>query len=316
MSSSLKRLAKRFALALPVVGPYVRNVDSLRQSFCPAHPPGHYYSPIPDLLDIKAGEDTIWPRKTRKDLPGIDLNERAQLELLERLAQFYPEQPFSDQKTDNLRYYFVNDFFSFSDGIFYHCMIRHLQPKNVVEIGSGFSSCVLLDTNDLFFRSAIRCTFIDPEPQRLYGLLKAEDRMRIEILPKRLQDVDLGVFRKLAAGDILFIDSSHVAKTGSDVNLIIFEILPSLAPGVHVHIHDVFYPFEYPREYVYNKWAWNEIYMLRAFLLENPTYRITIFPSFLEQFHGDELRKALPVAWRHPEGWPTLRGASLWLERL
>src|ERR1019366_1899951 len=103
---------------------------------------------------------------------------------------------------------------------------------------------------------------------------------------------------------------------GSDVNLIFFEILQALAPGVHVHIHDVFYPFEYPREYVYKKWAWNELYLLRAFLCYNREFQITIFPSCLERFHGEHLQKTLPLAWRHPRLWPTLRGASLWIERV
>ena len=314
MVSSLKRVVKRLALALPHVGGYVRNVDRLRASF--GHPPGHYYSPVPNLEEVKAKEDLIWQRETTNVIPGIDLNEQAQLRLLDQLAQYYPQQPFTEQRADRLRYYFANDFFSFSDGIFYYCMLRHLKPKRVIEIGSGFSSCVLLDTNDLFFDSAIRCTFIDPEPQRLYGLLKPEDKSRVEVLPKRLQDVGLDLFSELSAGDILFIDSSHVSKTGSDVNLIFFEILQALAPGVQVHIHDVFYPFEYPREYVYKQWAWNELYLLRSFLSFNREFRITMFPSFLERFHGEQLQRALPLAWRHPQSWPTLRGASLWMERV
>ena len=208
-----------------------------------------------------------------------------------------------------MRYYFLNDCFSFSDAIFYHCMLRHLKPRRVIEIGIGFSSSVLLDTNDKCFDSAIRFTFIDPEPERMYGLLKPNDAQRIQVFPKMLQDVGLGLFKELSAGDILFVDSSHVSKTGSDVNLIFFDRLPTLAPGVHVHFHDVFYPFEYPREDVYKKWAWNELYLLRAFLCYNREFQITLFPSFLERFHGEQLQKAMPLAWRHPRLWPTLRGA-------
>jgi hypothetical protein len=195
-------------------------------------------------------------------------------------------------------------------------MLQHLKPKRVVEIGSGFSSCVLLDTNDLFFDSGIRCTFIDPNPQRLYGLLEPADINKIEVVPKQLQDIGLSCFSELSAGDILFVDSSHVSKTGSDVNMILFDILPALPAGVHIHVHDIFYPFEYPREYVYRQWAWNELYLLRAFLCYNRDFRITIFPSFLERFHGEHLQNALPLAWRHPPKWPTLRGASLWIERV
>jgi methyltransferase family protein len=314
VNSGLKRILRKCALALPGLGAYVRNAENLRDSL--PYPPGHYHSPIPSIEEVKAREAAIWQGETIKGIAGIDLNEQAQLRLLDQLAHYYPRQPFTEQKTPNLRYYFLNDCFSFSDAIFYHCMLRHLKPKRVIEIGIGFSSSVLLDTNDLFFDSAIRCTFIDPEPQRLYGLLKPEDTRKIEVLPKLLQDVGLGLFSELSAGDILFIDSSHVAKTGSDVNLIFFEILQALAPGVHVHIHDVFYPFEYPREYVYKKLAWNELYLLKAFLCYNRDFRITIFPSFLERFHGEKLQRVLPLAWRHPRLWPTLRGASLWIERV
>lgn len=292
----------------------MRNVENVLGSM--SHPPGHYHSPIPGIEEVRAREAAIWQGETINGIPGIALNEQAQLRLLDQLAPYYPQQPFTEEKTPDLRYYFLNDCFSFSDAIFYHCMLRHLKPRRVIEIGIGFSSSVLLDTNDRFFDSAIRCTFIDPEPERMYGLLKPEDAQRIEVIPKMLQDVGPGLFNELSAGDILFVDSSHVSKTGSDVNLLFFEILPALAPGVHVHFHDVFYPFEYPREYVYKKLAWNELYLLRAFLCYNREFQITMFPSFLERFHGEQLQKTLPLAWRHPRLWPTLRGASLWIKRV
>ncbi len=311
MTSSLKKILKKSALAMPVVGPHF---ESYLRSRSDPNAPGEYYSPIPDLEDVKAREAEIWQRENSAEIPGIDLNENAQLQLLDRLAQYHLDQPFSEHQTHARRYYFANDFYSFSDGIFYYCMLRHLKPKRVIEIGSGFSSCVLLDTNELFFDSKIRCTFIDPNPERLFGLLRPVDN--IEVVPKRLQETGLGCFDELSAGDILFVDSSHVSKTGSDVNMILFDILPRLPAGVHVHIHDIFYPFEYPREYVYNRWAWNELYLLRAFLINNHEFRITIFPSFLERFHGERLQSALPLAWKHPLKWPTLRGASLWIERV
>ena len=121
----------------------------------------------------------------------------------------------------------------------------------------------------MFFDNEIQCTFIEPHPKLLKSLLKQGDLERIEIVPRPLQDVDLELFESLRANDILFIDSTHVAKIGSDVNRIFFEILPALATGVYVHFHDIFYPFEYPREWIYEGRAWNEAYMLRAFLMYN-----------------------------------------------
>lgn len=312
---TLRALAKKALKALPILGGYLRETDRLR-AFS-AFPPGHYYSPIPDFDGLKQDEGRIWAREGERGIPGIDLNEQGQLELLDKLACQYPEQPFHESKRANLRYYFKNDFFSFSDGIFYFCMLRHLRPRRVVEIGSGFSSALLLDTSGLFFGTGISCTFIDPDPIRLQGLLMPADAGMVEMIPKRLQDVATDVFSGISAGDILFIDSSHVSKIGSDVNMLLFEILPKLQKGVYVHIHDVFYPFEYPREYVLgHRWAWNELYAIRAFLSFNSAFQITLFPSFLERFHGERLQKTFPLAWNHPPRWPTLRGASLWIKRV
>ncbi|MGA7416173.1 MAG: class I SAM-dependent methyltransferase [Bryobacteraceae bacterium] len=310
MPPSFETIAKKPALALSSVGQRFFGWLSV------PHAPGHYYSPIPDIEEVKAREGVIWRRENTKGIPGIELNEQAQLQLLDGLTRYYTELPFAEYKSTNRRYYFANAFFSFSDAIFYYCLLRHFRPKRVIEIGSGFSSCVLLDTNDLFFDSAIRCTFIEPNPQRLYGLLKPSDAGRIEVVAKQLQDVGLDCFSELSAGDILFVDSSHVSKTGSDVNMILFDILSALPVGVHIHVHDVFYPFEYPREFVYRRWAWNEMYLLRAFLSYNREFDITIFPSFLERFHSERLQSALPLAWTPYPMWPNLRGASLWIQRV
>jgi hypothetical protein len=313
MASMLKAAAKKAVVTLSSMGSQFRTCMRFRSI---PHPPGHFYSPIPDLREVKAREKDIWRREAAKEIPGIDLNEQAQLELLDRLKAYYAEQPFTEEKTPHCRYYFANDFFNFCDGIIYYCMLRHLKPKRVIEIGSGFSSCVLLDTNDLFFDSTIRCTFIEPHPERLYSLMGPAGGDKVQVISKPLQDIDVDCFRELSPGDMLFVDSSHVSKVGSDVNVILFEIVPALAPGVHIHFHDVFYPFEYPREWVYRRWAWNELYLLKAFLSHNRDFSISLFESFLERFHGERLRDALPLAPRHSSAGPTLTGGSLWIERV
>jgi Methyltransferase domain len=313
MASMLKAAAKKAAGKLSSMGSQFRTCMRFRSI---PHPPGHFYSPIPDLRDVKAREKDIWRREAAKEIPGIDLNEQAQLELLDRLKAYYAEQPFTEEPTPHRRYYFANDFFGFCDATIYYCMLRHLKPKRVIEIGSGFSSSVLLDTNDLFFDSSIRCTFIEPYPERLYSLMGPADGDKIQVISRPLQDIDVDCFRELSPGDILFVDSSHVSKVGSDVNMILFEVIPALAPGVHIHFHDVFYPFEYPREWVYRRWAWNELYILKAFLSHNRDFSISLFPSFLELFHPERLRNALPLAQRHSSAWPTLTGGSLWIERV
>jgi hypothetical protein len=270
-------------------------------------PPGHFYSPVPSLAEVEQDEARIFGEVPR-GLPGIEMHEPAQLELLEELSRFYPEIPFKAQKTDGLRYYFENPAYSYSDAIFLHCMIRHLRPRRIVEVGSGFSSCATLDTNDRFFSGSIALSFIDPYPELLLELLGEEDRKRVRIVPQRLQDVALAEFSALEANDILFIDSTHVSKVGSDVNRIFASILPALAPGVHVHIHDVFWPFEYPKEWIYAGRAWNELYVLRAFLQYNRAFRVLLMNNFIERFHQPWLAERMPLVLKNP-------GGSLWLRR-
>jgi hypothetical protein len=178
----------------------------------------------------------------------------------------------------------------------------------MIEVGSGYSSCVTLDTNDLFFKGSIRCTFIEPHTDTLFSLLRPDEGERLDVVPTRLQDVDLNVFQELGPNDILFIDSTHVSKTGSDVNFLFFEVLPRLVPGVFVHFHDIFYPFEYPPDWVYEGRAWSEAYLLRAFLLYNNAYRVIVHNSYLAKEHRDELNTLMPLCMKNT-------GASIWLQR-
>jgi hypothetical protein len=237
------------------------------------------------------------------------LNEKGQINLFNKFKEYYKEQPFGEQKKENLRYFFENPSYSYSDAICLYCMIRHSQPKTIIEIGSGYSSCVILDTNELFFNNAISCTFIDPYPELLQSLIKDSDKDRIGIIPKKLQDVDINKFSDLTAGDILFIDSTHVSKIDSDVNQILFTILPHIKSEVYIHFHDIFYPFEYPREWIYEGRAWNEAYLLRTFLQYNSVFKIQFFNTFLEYFYKDEFLNEMPLCMKN-------RGGSIWIKKL
>jgi hypothetical protein len=261
------------------------------QGFVPA---GHFYSPLPSIDEIRNDEARIFGEPSR-NLAGIALNEEAQLDLLKKFVPYYKEMPFQADKQENLRYYYENDAFSYSDAILLHCMIRELQPERIIEVGSGFSSCMTLDTNELFMDGSIDTTFIEPYPELLMSLIKEQDKNRIKLVPGRLQEVDLNEFEALRANDILFIDSTHVSKIGSDVNRILFDILPGLSSGVYVHFHDIFYPFEYPKEWVYEGRAWNEAYLLRAFLQNNDAFSIVLMNSYLQHFHKSFLEKNLPL---------------------
>lgn len=305
-----KSLARALLLrTLPPLRKLVAERDSLltRHEFVGFAPPGHFYSPIVSVEEIIRDKPQIFGPFPRV-IPGIDLHEREQLDLLDLFESLYDSIPFTATKTDGARYYYENDAYSYSDAIFLHCMIRHLKPSRIVEVGSGFSSCVTLDTNEKFFENSIATTFIDPYPELLNSLLTRSDRERVTIIPKRLQDVDISVFSALQANDILFIDSTHVSKTNSDVNRAFFELLPSLAPGVHIHIHDVFYPFEYPESWVLEGRSWNELYLLRAFLQYNPSFKIVFMNTFLQHFHEARIRERMPLCFRNS-------GASIWLRK-
>jgi predicted O-methyltransferase YrrM len=252
-----------------------------------------------------------------RELPGIDLNEDGQLVLLEALKQYYPAQPFTSQPQLDRRYRFDNPAFGHCDAIILYCLMRHARPRRIVEVGSGYSSCVFLDTNDLNFGGGIACTFIDPYPELLRSLLRPGDAERVRILQQEVQDIDTAIVQELEAGDMLFIDSSHIAKTGSDTNYEVFELLPRVRAGVYIHFHDVFYPFEYPRNWVYQGRAWNEAYLLRAFLQYNEQFRIVLFNSFLEQFHREKLAREMPLClqYREQDGIRTT-AQSIWLQRV
>lgn len=305
----IKSIIKKF----PVINKLVHERDELHSELSALKRnifyvlPGHFYSPIPSLADIKKNEHRIFG-KIPKEIPGIILREKEQLDLLMLFKLYYDEIPFHSDKTDGLRYYFDNPAYSYSDAIFLYCMIRHFKPKKIIEVGSGHSSCVSLDTNELYFDNQIQNTFIEPYPELLLSLIKAEDNNRINLYSSNLQEISLDEFSTLRENDILFIDSTHVAKVDSDVNYIFSKILPVLNKGVYIHFHDIFYPFEYPKEWIYENRAWNEIYILRAFLQYNTTFQIVAFNTFLEHFHADYFKENMPLCMKNT-------GGSIWLKK-
>jgi hypothetical protein len=283
---------------------YKQYTDSL--SNC-AYPPGHYYSPVPSIAEIKQNEREIFKLPT-KSIAGIDLNIGKQLNLINSFKPFYNQLPFSPRKQSKFRYYYDNPYYSYGDAISLYCMLRFLQPKRIIEVGSGFSSAVTLDVREHFLDKKLECTFIEPYPERLQSLLKQDDR--VKLISARLQDVTLDAqLNELENNDILFIDSTHVSKTGNDVNKLYLDTLPNLNSGVYIHIHDIFYPFEYPKEWVFEGRAWNEIYLLKAFLQFNSKFEIIFFNHMLATLHPDKLYSAMPLYKNNP-------GGSIWLRKL
>lgn len=285
--------------------PYVRSLH--KQTLNSAFPNGHFYSPIISIEEIKKREQKIWKNVSVDGIEGINLNEENQKTLVQKFEKFYDEMPFKPQMQTGLRYYFDNDYYTYTDGVLLYSIIREFKPKRIIEVGSGFSSAVMLDTNDFFFDNQINLTFIDPYVNRLFSLLTEKDKESINIIQSDVQLVSLDVFSALEAGDILFIDSTHVTKTGSDVNYILFEILPSLKEGVLIHFHDIFYPFEYPKEWVFRGFNWNEGYILKAFLMFNEAFEIILFSEYLHLHHKESF-KNLPLCYKN-------HGGDLWIQK-
>jgi hypothetical protein len=170
----------------------------------------------------------------------------------------------------------------------------------------------MLDVNELFFDSSMQMTFIEPYPERLFSFLKDADKNTATVLVNKVQEVPLDPFLALEENDILFIDSSHVVKVGSDVNHLVFEILPRLKKGVWIHFHDIFFPFELPQHWIVDhKKFWNESYLLRAFLMNNDSYEITLFNTFLQKTFRSWFDQEMPecLLGEDPTG-------SIWIRKM
>ncbi len=274
--------------------------------WCRFFPPGHFYSPLPSSEEIADAYQRGFSGPAFND---IDLNEEGQHSLIERFSSYYRDVPYPETRTEKSRFHLDNGSYGHFDAIMLYCMLRHFQPARIVEVGSGFSSAAMLDANDTALDRKAELTFIDPDTVRLEALLHPEDVNRVTIVPKRVQDVPLTLFSALRENDILFIDSSHVSKIGSDVNHIFFEIFPSLNPGVLIHIHDIAGNFEYPREWLDAGRAWNEQYLLRAFLMNNRDYRIELFTAWLFNARHAWFAENMP---RCASGG----GGQIWLRKL
>jgi len=270
-------------------------------------PSGHFYSVVPSAADRREFVEST--QTTIESVPGLNLNRQGQLALLEELRPHFATCPFPHEKKGGSRYFYLNPAYSYGDALTLHAMIRHFAPRRIIEIGSGYSSAAMLDTNEQFFGSKIELTFIEPYPELLLSLMSPADRSSCRVIPHGVQNVELDLFDQLRADDILFVDSTHVSKLGSDVNRIFFDIFPRLKPGVLIHIHDVFWPFEYPAAWIEEGRAWNELYLLRAMLQFNGEFEILFFADYLRQIHQIWFSK-------HAELFTRNSGGNFWMKRL
>ena len=259
--------------------------------------PVHFYEPIPDTQSLP---ETLWSQPS--ELVGIDMNDSMQLDLLRNhFSKFrgeyetIPAEPPPGQLWP----------FHGTDVLVAYCMVRHFQPRRIIEVGSGFSSLVLGQAAAKNKNSALIC--IDPFPNEL--IRKSNSVPALSLIETKVQDVDMEFFSQLESGDILFIDSSHTVKIGGDVNYLFLEILPRLKAGVIVHVHDIFFPFEYRRDWMLEEFRfWTEQYLLQAFLIFNPEFEVLVANSYLNHYHPRDLKAAFPNLRR----WI---GGSFWMRR-
>jgi hypothetical protein len=255
--------------------------------------PVHFYQPVPDTRELS---ETLW--KHPSDLVGIDMKDAMQVDLLRHhLTKFRDEynnlsvEPPLGQKRP----------FHGVDALVAYCMVRHFQPRLIIEVGSGFSSLALGEAAAKNKNSAMIC--IDPFPRDFVrnGLPGLQS-----LITKKVQEIDLEFFSQLQSGDILFIDSSHTVKIGGDVNYLFLEVLPRLKPGVIVHVHDIFLPFEYRRDWVQDEFRfWNEQYLLQAFLAFNSEFEVLLANAYLNHYHQEDLKAAFPnlLSWASGSFW-------------
>lgn len=270
-------------------------------------PVGHFYSPIADPADIRAREQKIW--MPVDEMPGIELCIPDQLMLLRQLKSYTASINYPlEQPEDLTTYFYGNDQYPVLDAEFLYTALCHFRPKSMIEVGSGFSSLITADVNRRVLGSKLDFSCIEPFPRQF--LIDGVDGIT-RLVQQKVEDVELSFFDRLDSGDILFIDSSHVSKVGSDVNYLFFEVLPRLKKGVMVHIHDIFLPDEYPKTWVIDQGRnWNEQYLLSAFLQFNSEWKVMWASHFMGTRHTAAVQDTFP---RYPE---LGGGGSFWIKRV
>jgi len=266
----------------------------------------HYYEPLFRTRQLDPGF------RERRELPGVDLNLDVQLALLERFHYRDELLAFPRTRQQGLEYFYRNGAFQAGDAEFLYNIIRTFRPRQLIEIGSGHST--LMARNAIAHNRAedhaYDCRHVCIEPYEQPWL----EQLGIEIVRTPVEKLDKSLFGVLEAGDILFIDSSHMIRPQGDVLFEYLEVLPTLKPGVLVHVHDIFTPRDYPNEWVIDKIRfWNEQYLLEAFLNHNHQFEVIGALNYLAHDQRVKLYACCPVL-AEQNGLP--EPGSFWMRRL
>lgn len=286
----------------------VKSGNSRIQTYAPI---GHFYSPVVDVPWLESRVERIWNEQS--EVLGVDFNDISHQHILTTtFPRHINKYRYSEkiEETDNLQHFYTrNSQFSWLDSRAFFVLMCDRPPRRLIEVGSGFSTLLAAEVNRNELGGRVEITCIEPYPR---AFLRAGIPGVSRLIERQVQDVPLVEFSLLEDGDILFIDSSHVAKTGSDVNFLYFEVLPRLKSGVRIHIHDIFMPNEYPREWVLGEnRSWNEQYLLRALLMYSTAFQVEFSCSYAYARFPDLVSSALA----RPVG-KGFGGGSIWLKRL
>jgi hypothetical protein len=249
--------------------------------------PVDFYEPVPDTRDL---DDAFFRR--RSEMVGVELRLPYQLELLDQLAAYRQEYDgLPVDPTPDGGFHHDNGLYGWVDAAIYWAMLRHHRPRRVWEVGSGFSTMLAAQAlaeasrQDPNYRPEL--VAIEPYPREFLPEVEGLTRL----VQQRVQDVPAADFEALQEGDVLFIDSSHVLRAGSDVQYLYLEVIPRLAPGVLVHAHDIFLPAEYPEGWVLRERRfWTEQYLLQAFLAYNEQFEVLLSTAALHLAHPEHLQ--------------------------
>ena len=231
---------------------------------------GHFYSIIPDINDKY--------NSIGSKFLNLDFNEKNHIKILDEINNYlinfdeifgYNEN--SNQRQQNFQYSLINDSFGWMDARLLYYFIQKNKPKKIIEIGSGNSTLLIYNINKMFNLN-IEITCVDPYPTDYVKNL--HNSGEINLINDKLENINLNLFKNLEENDILFIDSSHVVKLDSDVLYYFTNIFPILNKNVIIHIHDIFFPNDYPNEWLIQGRFWNEQYFLYIFLQYNSKFKM------------------------------------------
>lgn len=255
--------------------------------------PVHYYSPAVDICGLSKSR-SLWAKPSQ--LPGLRIDLDQQIERLEKACLPYQAEYAGNRTYVEAMRLNSGPGFGAIEAQALHATIRHVKPSRIIEVGGGvstFCSQAALEKNAGEGRGKSPLICIEPHPSRRLRQL-AETNGSVRLIEKPVQAVPAAMFQELSESDILFIDSSHVVKAGSDVNHLVLEVLPRLRKGVLVHFHDIDFPYDYPRDLLQTFLPNNETSLVRAFLCFNERFEILYCLSHLHYERPERLKKIFP----------------------